>query len=263
MSLFSFRKKSSSESNVSTALIIGGGKANATNGRKKAEGPSAFPNTPPSMQSKGEQEFSEIYGSSMVQSQRWFLFAMLSMVLAIAATVTVFSVMPLKEVKPWLVEYNSSTGVVSRPVEVQKVAPDKAVILAEMARWIEAIYTIDPLRSTDLLRWANTRAADKAVGQFADFRQRERIYERMRAEPTMTREVRIKTADGEQPGTAFFYITTTERTAGTTTVGKDQVKNYRVTLHYKQIDIKTQEEMFANPTGLMITYFSDAVERAL
>lgn len=219
------------------------------------------PNTPPSVYDAAAGKFAEIYGSSRVDATRWFLVALACIVLALIAVISMATVFPLKEVRPWIVEVNGSTGVVNKPVEVLRLDPNTAVIKSELGRWLEAVYGIDPLRSRDALRWANTRVADKAVGQFAEFRARERVYDRMNREPDLIRSVQVSAVDVSQKGTAFAFLTTTERT-GLATPSPDKTKRYRVTINYKLLAPTQESQMMANPLGLYVTFFSDTEERA-
>lgn len=222
----------------------------------------AGPNTPASLYDDASGKFAEIWGSSKVGEARMFLVAILVGLIALACIGTVFTVLPLKEVRPWLVEINPTSGVVNRPVEVQRIDPNVAVIKAELARWAEAVYAIDPLRSSEALRWANQRTADKAVGQFAEFRSRERIFERINREPDMVREVKVAAVDVSQRGTAFIFLTTSER-VGSGTPAPDKTKKYRITLNYKMVTATQEKDLLVNPLGLYVTFFSDIEERAL
>jgi type IV secretion system protein TrbF len=164
-------------------------------------------------------------------------------------------------VRPWVVEIEPATGVVNRPVEVIRVDPNAAVVKSELARWAEAVYTLDPLRSRELLRWANARTADKAVAQFTEFRMRERIAERLSTEKQLVRQAKVTAVDASQNGTAFIFITTTEQWGGPSPAG-DRVRRFRVTVNYR-LQVATQEaDLLANPLGLFITHFADAEERA-
>jgi len=233
---------------------------------EQADGHSEYlrkgPNTPVSLYDEAAGKFSEIWGSATVGHTRMFVIAFLSVALAIAAVGTVAALLPLKEIRPWIVEINPTSGVVSRPVQIERIDPNLAVVKSELARWAEAVYAIDPLRTSDALRWANERTADKALGQFTEFRVRERIYERMKREPDMVREVKITAVDATQRGTAFIFLTTTER-VGSSSPTPDKVKRYRVTLNYRMVPPTEEEKLRANPLGLYVTFFSDAEERAL
>ena len=218
-------------------------------------------NTPPTVYEDAANTFAEIYGSAKVEAARWFIVAVLSLMVVVVAIISIASILPLKEVRPWVVEISKDTGVVNRPVEVLRIDPNVLVVRAELARWVEAVYTIDPLRSKELLRWANGRVAEKANAQFTEFRGRERIFPRINEEPNLIREARVTAVDANQKGTAFVFVTTTER-IGVGASDKNIVKKFRVTLNYKFSTATQEQELLANPLGLFITYFSDVEERA-
>ena len=216
-------------------------------------------NTPTSVFSDGEREFAEIYGSSKVSSARMFILAMGCIIFAVVAAAALMTVMPLKDIRPWLVEV-SPNGVVGKPIEVQKITPNTAVIKAELARWADAVYTIDPLRTTDLYKYANARSKDKAIGQFTEFRVRERTFERMQKEPSLVREVKVTSVDASQPGVAFVFLTTVERTTKEV-ASSEQVKSVRLTLHYELDAPKSEAELLDNPLGLYVSFFNEAEEK--
>lgn len=234
-------------------------------GSRKAQAPSSYlasaPNTPASVYEQAEARFAEIYGSAMVSANRSFLVAFGCILLALASVASVATIFPLKEVRPWVVEVNPTTGVVNKPVQIDRVDPNTAVIKSELARWAEAVYMVDPLRSSEALRWANARTADKAVAQFAEFRSREKIYERMRTEPDMVREAKVAAVDVSRKGTAFIYVTTTERMGAGAPV-PERMKRTRVTLNYRLVPPSQEADLLANPLGLYVTFFSDTEERA-
>jgi len=218
-------------------------------------------NTPASLYEQAERAFAEIYGSAQVNANRSFLLACGCIAVALASIASVAAIFPLKEVRPWVVEVNPASGVVNKPVQIDRIDPNTAVVKSELARWAEAVYAIDPLRSGEALRWANARSADKAVAQFAEFRARERIYERMRSEPDMVREAKVVAVDVSRKGTAFIYVVTSER-AGTGGAESVRSRRMRVTLNYRLLPPTQESDLLANPLGLYVTFFSDSEERA-
>ncbi len=219
----------------------------------------SHPNTPVAAFEDGANKFAEIYGSSMVSSNRMFILSLVALMLAVTAVGAVTVLLPLKEVRPWLVEVDARTGVVNKPIEVQKVTPNIAVVQAELSRWIEAVYTLDPLRTNELFKYANVRSREKAIGQFTEFRVRERVFERLQREPGLIREVKVSSVDASQTGIAFAFLTTTER------VGRDsepKEKRLRLTMHYQLDPPKNQTDLLANPLGMYVVFFNEAEERA-
>ena len=236
-------------------------------GRQDDDGGGALPalaeaaNTPASVFEEAAAGFAEIYGSSMVREQRWFIVTTLCVLLAISTVAAIALLLPLKQVRSFMVEVKRVTGVVNRPVEVLQVDQRLAVIKSALARWTESMYTLDPLRTREAQRWATERVADKAVSQAAEFRARERVYERITREPDLVREAKVSAVDASQKGTAFVFVTTTERVGAGTPTG-EQIKRYRLTINYKLLPPTDEAKLIANPLGLYVTFFSDVEERS-
>ena len=218
-------------------------------------------NVPVATLSDGADQFAEIYGSLQVNSNRYFVIGVLSLLVALASVATLVVLLPLKEVVPYVVEVNPGSGLVNKPIEVTKVSPNIAVVKAELGRWAEAVYTIDPLRTNDFFKYANIRSRSKAIAQFAEFREREQVFVRLQKEQGLVREVQVTSVDASQTGVAFIFLKTMERT-GNQSVDASKVKRYRLTLHY-QIDPPREESaLLANPLGLYVIYFNEAEERS-
>jgi type IV secretory pathway TrbF-like protein len=218
-------------------------------------------NTPTSPYEDGANKFAEIYGSAMVNSGRLFVISVVSLMLAITAVGAVMVLTPLKEVIPYVIEVNAGSGLVNKPIEVQKITPNIAVVKAELARWAEAVYTIDPLRTNDLFKYANVRARGKAIAQFSEFRSREQVFSRLQREAGLVREVKVSSGDASQTGVAFIFLQTLERT-GNQSVEDSKVKRYRLTIHYQLDSPREEALLLANPLGLYVNFFNEAEERA-
>ncbi len=218
-----------------------------------------LPNTPPA-HVRARAAFAEVYGGAKVESNRWFLVSLFLLCGIIVCAVALMSLAPLKTVKLFVVEYERTSGVVGKPVEVETVSAPVAVVKADLARWIEAAYSIDPLRSTELLKFANTRTRGNAVAQFSDFRARERIFDRIAAEAGLFRQGKAVAIDVSQSGTAFVSVTTEERVEGKQEV---KLRRFRVTINYTLDPPRTEAEIYnGNPLGIYITNFTDVEERA-
>lgn len=218
-------------------------------------------NTPTSVYENGANKFAEIYGSPLVNSARFFAISVASLLLAITAVGAVMVLVPLKEVTPYVIEVNPGSGLVNKPIEVEKISPNIAVVKAELARWAEAVYTIDPLRTNDLFKYANVRSRGKAIAQFSEFRAREQVFARLQREAGLVREVRVSSVDASQTGVAFIFLKTLERT-GNQSVEDGSVKRYRLTIHYQLDSPREEAALLANPLGLYVNFFNEAEERA-
>lgn len=202
-------------------------------------------------------EFVEIYGGALVAQRRSFMLSLLMGLVAVLAVAALWHVSRSRVAIPWLVEVNQG-GVVSRPVKLERLTPPQAVLKAELARWVEQVYSIDPRQTPELLRLANQRVRGKAIEQFREFRIREDITGRMVSEPDFIRVASVSAVDVSQNGLAFVYLGTTESRGSHP---PSNPRSYRITLHYLIDPPATEAEIFANPLGLYVSFFNPTQER--
>lgn len=205
-----------------------------------------------------KDEFAEIYGNARAAQTSMFIVACLVSMVALALVFALWSSTHEKVAIPWLVEVNPSTGDIARPVRMETVTPNQAVITAEIARWLEAVFTIDPKQSLTLMSEANRKTTGKAVGQFRDFRIEHDVMNKIQKEPQYLRFAKVTSVDMSQKGFAFAFVTTHEVNAD----GKNvNYTNYRVRVDYALSPPKTKEAILANPLGFFVTLFSPMEER--
>ncbi len=224
---------------------------------KKSSSPKAkpiplgsLPDAPAGVHKDPRKEFAEIYGGAKVGEQRWFLVAMFAVLLAIASAIGLVIVSQQSIAVPVLVEYNSETGVVNKPVRIEHITPSQAVVKAELGRWVTKVFTIDNLLSPRLMREANAMTAGLGTQQYADFRVKQNILERMQKDPSLQRNIDAVSVDVSQPGLAFVFVTTKEVKQGDTA---GVLSKFRVTLKYQRVPPETEEEIMVNPLGVYVT----------
>lgn len=204
-------------------------------------------------------EFAEIFGSAMVSHSRLFV---ICLVMGMISAFSVFALWQSSRDKvaiPWLVEVNNQTGDIARPVRMDTVTPSQAVIKAELAKWVEHAFTIDPKMSMAYLREATTKTTGRAVGQFREFRVEHDIVNKITRQPNYLRFAKVSSVDMSQKGYAFIFVRTHEVLLD----GKEaNPKNFRVRLDYTLIPPKTEEELLSNPLGFYVSLFSPVEERS-
>lgn len=204
-------------------------------------------------------EFAEIYGSALVSARRMFILAVGMSFLALAAILGLTFTAGNNVAQPWYVEVGSN-GVASRPVKMQDITPTSAVLKAELAKWVERVYTIDPKLTPGYMATANAMTKDKAIEQFSQFRNEQGVMTRILTSPDYLRIARASSVDMLDHGVAFVYVTTTEAVG---IQAPSKPKNYRIRLNYEIIPPKTEADVLANPLGLFITLFVASEERRL
>lgn len=204
------------------------------------------------------EEFAEVYGSALVNSRRMFVVCVLALLFAVATMFALWRVASTKVAIPFMFEVTDATGVVSRPARLEPGIPNGNVIKAELAKWLEQVYTIDSKQTLRLFKEANAHTSGKAVEQFRQFRVEEDIIKRLKEQPDFVRVANVKSVDVSTPGLAYGYVTTLESSG---TDAPANPKSYRVTLHYSIVPPTTEAQIYANPLGLYVTFFNAVQER--
>jgi type IV secretory pathway TrbF-like protein len=220
---------------------------------------SESPSAPPGLFRDPIGEFAEIYGSALVGQQRMFLIACLCVVLAFASFLMYVLNSRSNIAVPWIVEVNERQGIVSKPVKVEPVRPADAVLKAELAKWIEKVFTIDQLRTRELFGEANVMTSGLGTEQFREFRIRHAIAERMNRDKSLQRRAEVRSVDVSTPGVAFIFLGTQEAQG---TNASAATGSWRVTLKYDLIPPQSEKEILANPLGLFITSMNVTEEEA-
>ena len=88
----------------------------------------------------------EVFFQLRRQRNRWMVVAIVALLLAVAAVGALLAVMPLKEVRPYLVMVDRTTGEAEKVVQVAPVdlAEEEAVRQAELVRYVTDRETYDP-----------------------------------------------------------------------------------------------------------------------
>lgn len=108
----------------------------------------------------------EVFFSLRKQRNIWAVVAILCLSLALASMLFIALLLPLKEVKPYLVMVDRTTGEAERLAEVQplSLSEQEAVIQAELVRYVTDRETYDvadnPTRIPDVLTRSQGQAAD-------------------------------------------------------------------------------------------------------
>ena len=88
----------------------------------------------------------EVFFQLRGQRNRWMIVAIFSLVLAVACVGTLLALLPLKEVRPYLVMVDRTTGEAEKIVQVRAVdlGEREAVRQAELVRYVTDRETYDP-----------------------------------------------------------------------------------------------------------------------
>jgi type IV secretory pathway TrbF-like protein len=195
-------------------------------------------------------KFAEIYGPALVGNARMFVVACAALAVAVAAVGGMYQLSIKSTATPWLVEVSKDGGVLSKPVRIESIQPNRAVVKAELAKFIRQIFTLDIALTPRYFREANVMTSGLATTKFSEFRVLENVAQRLSKEPDMTRIPTVTSVDMSQEGIAFVFLSTEETRGAITGVAKSK---WRVTLKYAMNPPKTEAEILENPLGLYIT----------
>lgn len=221
--------------------------------RKKQSEPQTLadqPDAPAGVFKDPAHQFAEIYGSALVGQSRLFVGMGLLGLVAILAVGGMFSLANKSTAVPWLVEVNNDGGVLSRPVKIENIRPNEAVIKAELAKFITKVFAIDRALTPRNFKEANVMTSGMATTKFTNFRASENVAQRLSKETDMTRTVSVTSVDLSQQGIGFVFLSTEENKGQVTGLAKAK---WRVTIKYEMDPPKTEAEILTNPLGLFIT----------
>lgn len=217
--------------------------------RTERSGKGPLRNTPPVAADPAIRLFAELFGDPQANAARWFVCAVVAWVIVVILGLALYRLTPLKQTVPYLVEA-SEQGTVVRIARASDYRPTDAMVRAELGRWVERVMVIDPYLTRENLRQSTLLLRGKAVAQHRDLVVEDAAFSRLISTPSLVRSVDRVSVDVSQPGLAFIFVTTTERTGA----GDPLVQKWRFTVHYVLSPPTTEAELMANPTGLNITH---------
>lgn len=182
---------------------------------------------------------------------RYAVLALMSSLVSLGLVATLFALLPLKSVTPYIVEVEP-TGKATLVGAVREFNPTQAQIVYFVSRWTEALWGIDPALTTKSLEasYAMTRGKANEV-----FRQHVAAYkpiERSASDKSLSAAVQVKSVNFVGDGLAMVRFEVTERRRE----AKPTVDTYMMTLHWLIQPPKTAEEIMQNPIGFFVTDFS-------
>lgn len=205
----------------------------------------------------GKAEFAEIYGSALVGRRQHFITAVCALILCAVSMFYALNIASTKTAIPWFVEVDKSTGQLSKPVKIQSLTPQDAVIRSNLAIFAEKCFTIDPKLSRVYLQECARMATGKAIEQLRSFRTEHDVIAKM-TKGSEIRFAKTKSVDLTTKGTAFLYVETKDMAADGVSA---TVNNYRLRLDYIFIPPKNEDEVIQNPLGIYVSMFNPSLER--
>ena len=181
--------------------------------------------------------------------------AVVSAVASVAMAITLFSLFPLKETKPYIIEVaKDGSAYVPPQAEASEYKPQFETISFFLRRWVTDAFTInqystvstlDP-RARLFLRGAN------AIGSYDDFLREDGKFERMAKDQAMVRDVEVISI-APIAGTTNGVVVETRLI--TRADGKATEERRLVTVYYEFFRPENRKDVEANPLGIFVTDF--------
>lgn len=225
-----------------------------------AQVPSASP--PPAFLKDLSQQraWFERYGHHYVEKNKYFTLLVIMSGIALSEGVAINLMLPLKEVIPYVLVVNKTTGEVeANRASAQRYSPgdpEKMYFLGEYGR---KLMEIDKSKSEDNMYYLADRSIDNCAQELSDFRRTTNLFGRLAEDETLTRVPELNTVTPLKDSTALVRINTVERSK-TSTIPTN--KSWLITIHYKVIPPVDEKEMLKNPLGLYCTHFGLQEETA-
>jgi type IV secretory pathway component VirB8 len=192
-------------------------------------------------------------GASEAARSRGTMFAIALLVINVLLVIAILLLIPLKEVRPVLVQRMTDGSVITSSAKTDKFETndnDKKYFLALVTR---SIWTIDRLTTErDIKQARRYFIRDKADRQLADWITTQTPIARLRKDPGLTRKVEIHGVSIFETGAIVDYTTTETATGGDTA---PVVERMLATYHFSVLPPTAADEdlILTNPAGLYIT----------
>ena len=202
----------------------------------------------------------EVFFQLRRQRNRWMATAVVALLLALASVGTLFAVMPLKEVRPYLVMVDRTTGEAEKVVQVAPVdlAEEEAVRQAELVRYVTDRETYDPAdngtRIPEVLSHSRDQARRSLVALWTAGAEGypPSVYA-AQARVTVTVVSVALLSETDTGGTAQVRFRKTLRQAGERPVERDFVAT--VGFAFEPRVERNLETVWANPLGFTVTSY--------
>lgn len=192
------------------------------------------------------------YGSDRVEKKRYFALAFAALVVIAAQGTAISTMLPLVQVVPYVVKVGQDGSVTASRAGAQKYEPGTAEKQYFLAQWTIKLMTLDRFMTKQYLTDAFLLATGKASAEMNDWFEKNKPFEALAKDPSLTRSVTVRSVTFIQEGAALVRISTEARSMGQRAAER---KNLLLTIHYVVIPPTTEKEIFDNPIGLFVTHF--------
>jgi type IV secretory pathway TrbF-like protein len=206
----------------------------------------------PYLHSAGRRAYQESHGEYVIAAQRWRLIGMTALIVAgVAVTVMIAS---QSQVVPYVVKVDRLGAAVAVDRADLAAKPDKAVIVAQLARWVMAVRSVwvDAGAQRGLAKeaYAVINARANAYGTLSDHMHAHNPFERAKTETMAVEVLSVLPISGDS-----WRIEWREETRSRDGV-RAGAREFQATITISFNPPRDEATIRANPSGLYINSFS-------
>lgn len=178
-----------------------------------------------------------------------------SAIALVALAVTLYSLFPLKETKPYIVEVSKDGSAYVPPqAEAVEYKPQIDTISFFLRRWVVDAFTINQYSTVQTLdpRARLFLRGSNAIGAYRDFLREDDKFGRMATDPALVRDVEVLSVT-QIAGTTNGVIIDAKLT--TRSEGAAREERRLVTVYYEIFRPESRKDVEANPLGIFVTDF--------
>lgn len=207
----------------------------------------------------------ESTGPAVVDRARLFVICVLLGAVAVIEGVALCSLIPLKEVEPYVIKVDQKGNVQNEGTQHQRAAdytPERPVLERELFQFIDRLYAINAdypkvVQDGHIRAYSYTRG--RAITEWKDFLAKEQPYQRQATQPGLIRTTELRTISFREDGKLVLVrFATSERSAERTV---PIVREWLMTLQFVRQQPTDRDELRRNPLGIYITHFEIVEER--
>lgn len=200
----------------------------------------------------------ELYGKPIVERNK-LVSAVLSLSFVIGLmAIAIASMMPLKEVKPYVIESDATGAVTPKPAAAQDFTPSTNQVRKSLYDWTILAFSVEPDRVAANLTQAYDFLRGSAIERFTtEIINDRKPIERSKKDLTYRVNVSVISTNVLADGRALVRFKTKETARN---LDKPIEATWALNIQTSFDPPKTEEEIFKNPIGIYIIDFSLARE---
>ena len=208
----------------------------------------------PYLQSAGRRAYQESHGEYVIAARRWRLIGMMALIVAGVAVTGMVMIASQSQVVPYVVKVDRLGAAVAVDRADIVAKPDKAVIVAQLARWVMAVRSVwvDAGAQRGLVKeaYAMINARADAYGTLNDHMRAHDPFERAKTETIAVEVLSVLPISGDSWRTEWREET---RSRDGVRAGS---REFQATVTISFNPPSDEATIRANPSGLYINSFS-------